>query len=299
MIVGITLLTSPVAFSDSPVTAVELDGYAFSSSIQEASLSVKITNGAVDSSADITFNMSAQESINGKTVRLLYALYQNHRLVGIQTKLPTIGDAGFIDNITVTYSANNSVDTCKAFIVDAYSYTPVAQSVAVSSGEAGFSEVFVDQVAYVLDTADATLGLSGNEPLLKLFLQDGTAKTFEACPESYLNSNSNAITAEGKWLVQTGDVIIYGTDADGILVEIEKKLLNQTSAAEFTLHGYFDGFAVSDYVWPIYYTDATSSHGDDYRVAAMEELRGLVLTDVRYSIGSDGKIDFMMIKLLN
>lgn len=142
------------------------------------------------------------------------------------------------------------------------------------------------------------MGLSGSEALIKLFLEDGTTKVFEADRDCYLNSGSNAITSDGIWLIQTGDVIIYGADEEGYLTEIEVKNLYEANTAKFKVGGYFDGYAVNNDAFFVYYTDETSTDGDDYRIAAIDELCDSELIDVKYSVNHNHFIDFMFIKYL-
>jgi hypothetical protein len=115
--------------------------------------------------------------------------------------------------------------------------------------------------AVILQVENATLGLSGKDASVKLFLEDGTTKTFKV-DEDFTDTNKSLLTAKGTWNVATFAtattgkyvgtvpvVVEYSVDKDGVVDFIDEVAYHAdspgTAAEELTEKGYYEGKAVA------------------------------------------------------
>ncbi|NLE06772.1 MAG: S-layer homology domain-containing protein, partial [Crenarchaeota archaeon] len=152
-------------------------------------------------------------------------------------------------------------------------------------------------IGYVLDTADATPGLAGDAPLVMLLLKDGTRKVFEVDRDYYsIQDQNDVVTKDGIWLIQPGTAMLFNTDADEIIIKAEKRDMIESDESRLTENGYVDGKKVHESAFLLYYIEQNSYGDENYKIATLEELQGKDLSGIKYTLDSEGQIDFLMIQ---
>jgi len=155
-----------------------------------------------------------------------------------------------------------------------------------------------DQVAVILDTADEVAGLTGNPAMIKLLLQDGTTKTFDAVEDDIDDSFLAVVATLDTWTVAgnpydagNGNVVKYNVNEDGEVDALEPidgtygaGGLNVDPAATVTgdvsKTGYFDGYKIASDAIVIVVDDITtfSDDADDYEFVTRDAILGNSIT---------------------
>ena len=157
------------------------------------------------------------------------------------------------------------------------------------------TEATSDNYAIVLETGDGSgSGLTGYDPLIKLFLEDGTDETFD------VDLGTDFLVDE-EWVGEFdpvmgsvfGRIIEYGLDDDGAVDSIT------TMSAMFAIEdisskGYYDGYKIDDNAILFTYDDEDVSDEDSYGIASLDAMLGQ--DDVTsYYIMDEGMIVAMLI----
>ena len=87
-----------------PTEALADSDYSSNFSPQDTFMQVNITNGSISGRAEISLDVNSIEGADGREISLLYALYKNGRMIGIDTKSLAINSEGFSDNVTISFN---------------------------------------------------------------------------------------------------------------------------------------------------------------------------------------------------
>jgi hypothetical protein len=125
-----------------------------------------------------------------------------------------------------------------------------------------------DNYAVVLETGDGSGGgLTGFNPALKLFLADGTVKTFDVDASEV--DDGTIIGEDEKWVgswagkAKAGRIIEYGVDKDGVVTEITE-VRNASGDDDVSAKGYYEGKKIaSDAIIFTYEGDGTEKERSD------------------------------------
>jgi hypothetical protein len=145
-----------------------------------------------------------------------------------------------------------------------------------------------DKLAVILDIANEVPGLAGNEAMIKLLLEDGTSKVFDAVVDDIAAA---FINASGAWQTgaddgtdaSKGSVIKYSINSDGEVDAIEaiEAGLHVVSASpktgDVSKAGYFDGYKIaSDATIIVVDAIATfSADADNYEFTGRDAVLGV------------------------
>jgi len=162
--------------------------------------------------------------------------------------------------------------------------------------------------AVVLDTADGSAGLNGVDAKVKLFLADGTAKTFVVDADAF--HDGSAATTDGTIVagdvtkgalvanVTKGAVIKYALNEDG---EVEKIAATTTEGAAtksaISAKGTYEGRKIASNV-VVFTTEAFgSTDADKYGVTTLDKILGQKDVVAHYITNASGDIVFMLVDL--
>ncbi len=121
--------------------------------------------------------------------------------------------------------------------------------------------------------------LGGTTAQIKLFLADGTNKTFDVDTGEYANISGAAIaTYDGSafdWVVEKGDVVKYGLNKDGEINTMTSVVdVDSTASAagiKISATGYFDGYKIASDAL-IFTYDGFTHKADDYGVTTLDKV---------------------------
>jgi hypothetical protein len=143
--------------------------------------------------------------------------------------------------------------------------------------------------------------LGGTTAQIKLFLADGTNKTFDVDTGEYANISGAAIaTYDGSafdWVVEKGDVVKYGLNKDGEINTMTSVVdVDSTASAagiKISATGYFDGYKIASDAL-IFTYDGFTHKADDYGVTTLDKvLKSDVDGDAWYTKNSSNVITFL------
>jgi len=155
---------------------------------------------------------------------------------------------------------------------DIYDYEKV-------SGEANY--------AVVLEVADGKTGLNGEKALVKMFLADGTDKTFEIDKniEGYTTvSGVNILVDES--VLTSGAIVEYTTDKDGIVDSIAT-IADVTTTKAVSAKGTFNGKVIAKTATIFSYNGSDLTDEDNYSVAKYESVLGAESVNATYALDDD------------
>ena len=138
--------------------------------------------------------------------------------------------------------------------------------------------------AIVLETGDGIgSGLTGSDPVVKLFLVDGSNEIFDVdYDESGVTGLFNAGTKN--WdagEITTANLIEYSVDDDGKINEITV-LTTANGSGDITSKGYYDGKAFASTAVVFGYDGGDADKADSYSVIELDDIFGLENVDSDY-----------------
>ena len=161
-------------------------------------------------------------------------------------------------------------------------------------------------------------GLNNKDAQVKLFLADGTNKTFVVDEDAYETAVANLIGTNGVWGDTTvaadvgsgsaanlvGTAVKYEINKDGNISALELIAWQGggmvATDVKLTDKGYYNGFKVASDALIISYTDADgalpyTTKAGDYSVLQLSNLLDTLLVDAYYTLNSSNQLDFLYI----
>ncbi|MDD2302075.1 MAG: S-layer homology domain-containing protein [Eubacteriales bacterium] len=179
-----------------------------------------------------------------------------------------------------------------------------------------------DMLAVVIDyDLNAAPTLTQGNSVIKLFLADGTTKTFEVddddltnaavCPLFSTGAGAGGTTAPGAGIITVGSVVEYSLDTDGNLngIAFEAATGDDSSGnMDITSSGTYDGFYIASGATIFTTDDATAviastgleivgTDDDDWGVTTLDKILGTDDVNAYYSVDATSKkIEWMVIE---
>lgn len=159
--------------------------------------------------------------------------------------------------------------------------------------------------AVVLETDNGEEGLSSSDPLVKMFLNDGSDQVFSVDYEEagtigfFKVADGNVNWTDG-WVATSPAMTLveYGTNGDGDIDYLDDAVVATTTDADITARGYYAGYEIDDnaviYVFDGNETDSKADE-DNYYVASLSQVLDTVDVDAQYVL-DDGVIVAMLIE---
>jgi hypothetical protein len=161
-----------------------------------------------------------------------------------------------------------------------------------------------DKIGVILATGDVEgTGLNETDAKVKLFLADGTNKTFVVDPDAYEVAITGLLDTDGKWTGNlAGTAVKYEINKDGDISALAKVTFDGSDkSVKLFKNGTFDGFKVDADATIITYTDTGaaglpySAKAADYSVTTLDKVLGSSLENAYYTLNDSSKIDFLYI----
>ena len=163
-----------------------------------------------------------------------------------------------------------------------------------------------ENYAVVLETGDGTgASLTAVDPAIKLFLADGTNKTFKVDGSDVVKNTDSGEKAIFKatslytWdtsNVTAGAIVTYTVDKDGFINNIDLPHIDSATGTAITARGYFDGFEIAKNA-VLFTFDGTADKTDEsnYGVTTLAKVLDSKEVDANYVVNDARKIDAMLL----
>ena len=147
------------------------------------------------------------------------------------------------------------------------------------------------EYAVVLEVANGEKGLNGKDALVKLFLADGTAKTFkiDSDIEGYTTvAGTNITISTAATKLTTGAIVKFSVDKDGVIDAIEAK--NDGSATKaISAKGTFNGNVIQKTAVIFCFNGSDRTDEDYYSVVKFESILDAESANAKYVLDTEGK----------